>query len=331
MNNIRGIALILTILIVSLVVSLTLQLNATMRSDVYGAANVRDGIRLNNVAKSGFNYALAVLQADARADAKEGDRGDSLLEAWANQETFLEGSAALFSKSRFEVKISDHSGRIQINNLISDKGQKNNNQIKLLIRFLESPEFDLDDDHVNDIVAAIIDWIDEDDETTTLDSGGIGAETKEYLGMDPPYPCHDGAIGFLEELLLVKGITRELFYGTGEKPGISDYLSVHGDGKININTADRLVLRALSEEMTDGMVESMLDYRRDESADLSAVNWEARIAAAGVPAPDDSMVGTKSAFFEVVALGVEHEMAKEVTGMVERTEDALRILSLKIE
>ena len=326
-----GMALILTILIVSLVVSLTLQLNATMRTDMSGAANVRDGIRLNYVAKSGFNYALAVLQADARADSKEGDRGDSLLEAWADQETFLEGAAALFSNSRFQVKISDHSGRIQINNLINDKGEKNNSQIKLLTRFLASPEFELDEDHVNNIVAAVIDWIDNDDEITTLDSGGIGAETKDYLRMDPPYPCHDGPIGFLEELLLVKGVTKELFYGIEEKPGISDYLSVHGDGKININTADGLVLRALSEEMTDSMVENMLEYRQDRSADLSAVDWEARVDAPGVPVPDESIIGTKSSFFEVAAFGFEQDMTKKMTGMVERTEETMRILSLKIE
>ncbi|MBW1770943.1 MAG: hypothetical protein JRJ17_07275, partial [Deltaproteobacteria bacterium] len=45
LQNNKGIALILTILIISLLVSLTLQFNRSMRSDVHAAANLRDGIK----------------------------------------------------------------------------------------------------------------------------------------------------------------------------------------------------------------------------------------------------------------------------------------------
>ena len=38
---------------------------------------------------------------------------------------------------------------------------------------------------------------------------------------------------------MVKGVTRELFYGTGESPGLVQCLTVFGDGKININTAPK--------------------------------------------------------------------------------------------
>ena len=51
----RGFALILTILIVSLVVVLTLQFNNSMWSDLYSSANLRDGIRLRFIARSGVN------------------------------------------------------------------------------------------------------------------------------------------------------------------------------------------------------------------------------------------------------------------------------------
>ena len=75
----RGFALILTILIVSLVVVLTLQFNNSMWSDLYSSANLRDGIRLRFIARSGVNCALAVLSEDSSSSDS-----DSLQEAWAN-------------------------------------------------------------------------------------------------------------------------------------------------------------------------------------------------------------------------------------------------------
>lgn len=321
--------MILTILVVSLVVTVTVQFNRGMRTDLYGAVNLRDGVSLKYVAKSGFNYGLAVLQADMREDAEEGDRGDSLLEAWADQEAFSEVSAALFSDARFEVRVSDHSGKIQVNNLINDKGERNRAQTELFIRFLQSPEFELDADTARDIAAAVVDWIDKDDETTALESGGMGAETKDYLSLDPPYPCHNEPIEFIEELLLVKGVTRELFYGNGEKPGISEYLSIFGDGKININTAPRLVLKALSEDMTDWMVDNMLKYRQDQNNDLKQLSMKERTV--GEAAVDSTLLTTKSSFFGIRSEGIRYNMARAVTGIVERTKDGIQILSWKIE
>jgi len=357
LKNSRGMAIILTILVISLVVALTIQLNVSMRADLYGAANVRDGIRLGYVAKSGFNYAMAVLQADAQADAEEESRSDSFAEDWHHAETYGAAAASLFSNSRFDVRISDHSGRIQINNLVNVKGKDkgkdkgkpkkkyNDDQIALLTRFLKSPEFGLEDDTAGDLVAAIVDYIDEDDDT--YDVGGMGAEKDEYLKLG--YPCRNGPIEFLEELLVVlkvKGLGEELFYGTGESPGISKYLTPYGDGKININTADRLVLQALSEDIDSRMLDAMDEYRQDEVNDLSKVDWGERTGTGESPSNGIlDLLDVKSAYFEITShgidntsdelkmtpRGIEGAMAKTVTGMVERTEESTRVLWRKIE
>ncbi len=46
-------------------------------------------------------------------------------------------------------------------------------------------------------------------------------------------------------------------------------MTVFGDGRININTAPKPVLRALATEMTDGEVEWLDRYRRDVRNDLA--------------------------------------------------------------
>ena len=138
-----GFALLLTILIISLIVTLTLQFNTSMRSELFAAANMRDNTRLSAIAKSGFHYALAVLLEDALETP-----ADSLLEAWADPVTLSASSDAMFQEGRFEVQIMDHSGRIQINNLVHLEGQEKGKYIKgqkeLLRRFLGSEQFDLE-------------------------------------------------------------------------------------------------------------------------------------------------------------------------------------------
>jgi general secretion pathway protein K len=322
LQNSRGMALILTVLIISLIVSLTLQFNRSMRSDVYAAANLRDGIKLSYVAKSGFNYALAVL----RKDTAEGD-ADSLQEAWADPKTLSAESASLFDEGRFEVRISDHSARIQINRLVDDQQPQQfvPAQKDLLKGFLT--QFDLEDEEVENIINAIKDWIDSDNTDT---DEFARAESTYYQGVERPYECKDAPIEFLEELLLVKGITKELYYGTQGQPGIANFLTPYGDGLININTADPVVLKALSAEITDDMVENMLEYRNDKDNDLSAVNWNDRVGVSDVPV-ESSLLTTSSTHFEITSGGFIEAMTKQVTGMVKRTEQGLEILSWKTE
>ncbi len=321
LRNNRGMALILTILIISLIVSVTLQFNTSMRSDLHAAVNLRDGIKLGYVAKSGFNYALAVLLEDG----SEGNV-DSLQEAWADPKALSENSAAQFDEGRFEVKVSDHSGRIQINKLVKEDGKNyNDDQKGLLMRFLES--FGIEDEEAENIVDAIKDWIDADNEVTRF-----GAEDAYYQALDKPYSCKNAPIEFLEELLLIRGITKELFYGSEKRPGISDYISPHGDGKININTADRLVLSALSDEIKEDpeMVENMIKYRNDEDNNLKEINWDDRVGMRGVNY-NPGLLTTSSTYFEITSEGFKGVMSKRVIGMVERKEGTLQIRSWKIE
>jgi general secretion pathway protein K len=66
-----------------------------------------------------------------------------------------------------------------------------------------------------------------------------GAWDDYYKSLEAPYECKHAEFSVIEELMLVKGVTPELF------DSIKDYVTVYGDGKININTATKKVLVAL--------------------------------------------------------------------------------------
>jgi len=68
---------------------------------------------------------------------------------------------------------------------------------------------------------------------------------------------------------MIKGITKEIYYGTKEKPGLKEYVTADSDGIININTAPKMVLRALSDGISAESADSMDEYRRKEGNDLS--------------------------------------------------------------
>lgn len=95
-----------------------------------------------------------------------------------------------------------------------------------------------------ELAASIIDWRDEDGELL-IPLGS--AEESYYSFLKYSYHCKNAEFQTLEELLLVRGVTQDVF----EK--IKNYVTIYGSGKININTASRAVLLAigLNEMNTD--------------------------------------------------------------------------------
>jgi general secretion pathway protein K len=115
------------------------------------------------------------------------------------------------------------------------------------------------------IVNSILDWLDADDQTHVE-----GAETPYYQGLIPPYSAKNGPIDDISELLLIKGVTPEIYYGgvatnfqanyfTRQvspfsqgafaapliNVGLTNLFTPLSDGKVNINTASAEVLQLL--------------------------------------------------------------------------------------
>jgi type II secretory pathway component PulK len=115
------------------------------------------------------------------------------------------------------------------------------------------------------IVNSILDWIDPDDQTHVE-----GAETSYYQSLTPPYSAKNGPIDDISELLLIKDVTPEIYYGVtatnfqanyysrkinpfGQSAyaappvtvGLTNLFTPLSDGRVNINTASAEVLQLL--------------------------------------------------------------------------------------
>jgi general secretion pathway protein K len=99
----------------------------------------------------------------------------------------------------------------------------------------------LDQDIISD---SILDWID-----SNKNHRINGAEDDYYRTQHPPYLAKNGKIETLSELLKVRGVTEEIFYGSqeedGEYKGIAQFLTVYKFASINPNTTSAEVLNII--------------------------------------------------------------------------------------
>lgn len=119
-----------------------------------------------------------------------------------------------------------------------------------------------DETRAQDLAAAITDWRDADSELSTP----VGsAEDSFYRNLTyNPYEAKDAPLEALDELRLVKGMDANSM----EK--LKDYLTVFGDGKININTASQAVLWALG--MSTYLTDKVMSYRSGKDKALGTAD-----------------------------------------------------------
>ncbi len=152
------------------------------------------------------------------------------------------------------VSLIDESGKVDINKTPD-----------VILRNLFA-NLGIEEKEVDTIVDSIMDWRDPDDLHRLY-----GAESDYYMSLPNPYKAKDADFDSLEELLLVKGINRQILYGDGEGSGIIDFLTVNSEtGKINIKTAPREVLISIpgiSQEMAD----TIISLRQEQGVNIQEI------------------------------------------------------------
>lgn len=350
-RNNRGIALLLTLSVTTILVAAAMEYNRRARFTLDSTAAMRDGITMSQMAASGVHVAMAMLVKD-----KSESNTDSLLEDWADSTKIDEILAETpFDDGVLSVKISDEMSKIQINALVSfpDSRNFNESQLTLWDRFLSlagDEEQMKDDSEPMAIINSIKDWLDSGDDDAI--TGLSGAESDYYKDLDPPYASRNGPMPDVDELILVKGITPELFYGSPEKPGISQFLTVHGvsgsgnsftyPGRININTAELPVLAALMPLESQDLVEALVEFRQEvisdeESHDFSSPGWYKEIAGFSDVNINQKLITTTSDIFRIESEATLHDLKLKATAVVQRIRDpktgkwTCKILSWKTE
>ncbi len=322
----KGFALIITIMIFALLIPLTLQFNDSMQQNKISAATHKYDIQLSCAARSGIQYTLAVLYADADLT-----KFDSLLEAWAIEEELNADTGSALEGVKFKVKINDLSGKINVNRLVDTDSQTVSvDQQDILTRLLVSLDLrsggeEISEEQIGDFVNSLIDWIDQDNDITV--QGGVGAEKSDYQGS----VRIDGPIEDMEDLSIImeriEWITEDI-----ETRLLND-LTIYGD-KININTAGLRVLKSLSDDIYDKEAIEMDTYRMDTDYEntLNNTSWYKAALGIGLDYIIPGIITVSSTHFEIISTGSRGEMEKTITAIVERDQKGTFIIrSQKLE
>ncbi len=124
----------------------------------------------------------------------------------------------------------------------------NTTSAAILARLIEMV-LSLKSDAAQTMASDILDW------RQYGQSQAVGFFSDEYYAnLEYPYVKKNMDYETLDELLLVKGITKDIY----EK--LINYVTVYGDGRVNINTASPEVLYALGLE--DSLIDKILQVRR---------------------------------------------------------------------
>lgn len=291
----RGAILIITLWILAILAILSIGIGGRMGLELKLTGFSRDSTAAFYLAKAGVERAIAVLR-------NEDHTVDYLNEKWScnNEDSnplFKEikiGEAGTFTVSypfsdkRVFYGVQDEEARININNAPRDV------IAGLIAHFDPTVAYE--------IAASIEDWRDEDD----IRKDG-SQEYDEYDYTKEGYEKKDALFDSIDEVLLVKGVDRDLF------DKIKEYITVYpiasSGCQVNVNTAPLPVLEALGFSPTEA--ETIIAARigpdtPDNTHFINKDDFIAYLAGAGITPLTDTnkaLVSCGSNFFRVISKG----------------------------
>ncbi len=315
LNNQRGIALLLTLVVLVLLTAVIVEFDHGARINLITAGNFRDGIQATYLAKAGATAARAVLKDDAKR--VESAKYDGLDEFWATPFPPYPVGEGFVS-----VEITDEAGKIDVNRL-ADGGTGRDDARAMLRRLFAVLE--LDADAAETIAQSIEDWVDEND-----DQGFNGAEDFYYQRLSPPYRCKNGPMDTISELRLVNGVTPEIYRKIRPYLTTVSLKGPNGNGLININTADSPVLRTLYNDITVDTA-TCIQNGRPYTPPINADSLTGCATSCLTDPACRRRVDGKSGYFTIQAHGIMHETEKIATAMIKREGTKTSFISWQIE
>ena len=268
LSKARGVALVMVLWVVAVLSVIVLEFCFAMRTEVNITNNYKEELQLYAMAEGGVQRAVAELIYKHDPGVQQMRKTMKLEEVpQEKMEWVTDGRSYLlpFDQGVCEVRVVSEAGKININ-LASESTLR-----KIIGNLgLEGEKKDI-------VVDSILDWRDTDEFYRVN-----GAENDYYQSLKEPYYCKNGNLDSVEELLLVRGVTPDLFYGrkmiksegdvSKDGAGLKDIFSIYATGEqIDINSATPVTLRfglGISEEVARQIVKAREEKGFEHQQDL---------------------------------------------------------------
>lgn len=268
--NEKGVALIMVLWIIAILSVIAFEFSYAMRTEVKIVKNFQEELQLYALAEGGVERAIAelVYKHDPRVQNKRRTlKSKDFPPEKKEWVTDGRGYPLTFDLGVCEVRVRGEAGKININ-LVSG----------MLLRKIIT-NLGVEGEAGDIVVDSLLDWRDPDD-LYRLN----GAENDYYQSLPEPYECKNGNLDSIEELLLVRGVTPELFYGKkgtwpgeggkekGNRIGLKDIFSIYALGEqVDINSATLPVLRfalGIPSEIARGIIQAREEKVFENQQDL---------------------------------------------------------------
>ena len=251
MTRPRGIALITALLVVAIATLAATALLSSSNLSIHRTAALRDSEQGWWVARGVESWIVGILEKDRRENQYDG-----LGEEWALPVDYLP-----VDQGFLRGHVVDLHRCFNLNNLVlAETGKQPAADVyrKQFERLLASLPSELQASPA--LAGAVIDWADADQQPSFPD----GAEDNTYLQLKPSYRTADRPFTVVSELLAVQGVTPRLYDELRRRNLVC---AVPAFTKVNVNTADEAVLRALSDAPADETkFRQFLERRKDQPA-----------------------------------------------------------------
>ncbi len=286
-----GLALIAVLLVLALLLTVVGEFTVAMRFEGATTLNFQAVVSATYLAEAAYHRAVAEILPEAVAQHFDESGLLVFRRAQLDSAEAPERRNIPLGPGRISYRITDEESRLSLNRT----------RPELLHRLLI--ELDVERETRDVIVDSVLDWRDANEEHRLN-----GAESDYYLALPAPYRSKNADFDSLDELLQVRGVTREIFYGRpegrspGKCAGLADCLTVATTGALNVNTASDTALRTL------GFAQAEVDFLKAGRPyrDISSVPTQLR----------RGNMRTRSETFRIEASG-------EIPGLSRRTVTAV--------
>lgn len=213
------------------------------------------------------------------------------------------------------LRIEDMSGRYNLNRLRTGHNVDVERDVARELFALSEVDPDL--------IGPIVDWIDADGE---LYRYGSGAEDPQYSETKPRYSPRNAELESLRELALVKGVEHDDLVRL--QPNVAT-LPSDASKAVNINTAPRIVLRALAAldpAMADESLLGAILSERCTAPFESAADLNERVPGFPGRVNTDRWIRFDSSYFRLLATAKVDEVYQSIEALLHRTDQGIRIV-----
>src|SRR4030066_642244 len=277
LTNRKGSALLITLLIITILTSLTVEFAYDVYISNGALSNWANAQRASLIAKSGQTLSSKNLMSVQKHPYTYAAEVNLPIEEKFGPDTNL------------TVNIEDENSKFNINSIIFPNGLTNENALSSLKKLFEYL-------NINPSLAlTIADWIDPDREPRLRDS---------------EYRAKNSYLWSVDELKLINGIDKKTF------ETIRPFVTVYGNELININTAKLPVLISLHKDMTETLAKRIIDYREntpfEEEVQIVRVSGLETIGPLLL-----GRITVKSSCFRVISTAIVNEITRSIESVLD--------------